>query len=729
MMGKLTTVIYLMYLKLIKYSKFIKQRDQSDCGSACLATVANLYNLNYPISKIRERAGTNQKGTSAYGLIKAAVDIGFKAQGVKAEMKDLNQNIKLPAIAHIIENDILHYIVIYRIKDKAMIIFDPASGLRTIKKNEFKEKWTNILILLTPEQKERSKAKDLDKISFLKYHLKDNKGLLIQIFIASLFYTAFGIIGSFYFKYLIDSILVNGLKNTLHIISMGALVLAVMKVVMDTFRRQLSLYFSQQIDIRLIADYLEHILTLPISFYERRAIGEILSRVQDSGKIREALSGAAITIMIDSLLVIGGGIILYLQSSYLFKIAVIIIPAYITLVLLFAYKHKRVRKEEMEKGANLQSNLVETVKSIKTIKASNNEKSSYLQNEDDLITFIEKAFKANFLKNMQGSIDNLLAAVGEIIILWSGGYQVINGNLTVGQLITFNALLAYFYKPLQNLIKIQPKIQQASAALDRLLEIMVLDSVGKDDNLIKLESIKGKIKYENIEFIYNMEKRVLKDLSFEIKPGQRIALVGKSGSGKTTIIKLLLKFYSSYQGNIYIDGKNIKDIETKSLRDKIGYVPQEPYIFNKTIRENINLNDEDYSLEEIIKACKKAKIHNYINQLPARYETILNENGSNLSGGQRQRIAIARIMLKDPDLIIFDEATNHLDYETEKSINKLLKNTIKNKTVIIAAHRLSSIKNSDNIFYIDRGQVVEKGTHQYLLRQKGQYHSLWQVQQ
>src|SRR6056297_2322740 len=723
-MKTIITAIYLIYLKIIKHNKFIRQRDQSDCGSACLATVANLYNINYPVSKIRETAGTDQKGTSAYGLINAAEEIGFNAKGVKAKIEDLDHNLKAPAIAHIIEKDILHYLVIYKIKKAELIIFDPKNGLQTIKKCDFKEKWTNVLILISPKGKENIKMTDIDKISFIKYHLKENKGLLFQIFMASLFYTSFGIIGSFYFKYLIDSILINGLISSLHIISIGALVLSILKVFMDMFRNHLTLYLSQQIDIRLIADYLEHILKLPISFYERREIGEILSRVQDSGKIREALSGAAITIMIDSCLVMGGGIILYLQSKYLFKIALLLIPAYIFLMLLFAFKHKKVRKNEMAKGAKLQSSLVETIKGIKTIKAANHEKKSYLKNEYSLIEFIEKVFKANFLKNMQSSIDNLLAAIGEIIILWSGGYQVINGNLTVGQLITFNALLAYFYKPLQNLIKIQPKIQQASAALDRLLEIMVLDSVGKDDNLIKLESIKGKIKYENVEFIYNMEKRVLKDLSFEIKPGQRIALVGKSGSGKTTIIKLLLKFYSSYQGNIYIDGKNIKDIETKSLRDKIGYVPQEPYIFNKTIRENINLNDEDYLLEEIIKACKKAKIHNYINQLPARYETVLNENGSNLSGGQRQRIAIARIMLNDPDLIILDEATNHLDYETEKSINKLLKNTIKNKTVIIAAHRLSSIKNSDNIFYIDRGQVVEKGTHQYLLRQKGQYHSL-----
>ena len=728
-MKTIITAIYLIYLKIIKHNKFIRQRDQSDCGSACLATVANLYNNNYPVSKIRETAGTDQKGTSAYGLINAAEEIGFNAKGVKAKIEDLDHNLKAPAIAHIIEKDILHYLVIYKIKKAELIIFDPKNGLQTIKKCDFKEKWTNVLILISPKGKENIKKTDIDKISFIKYHLKENKGLLFQIFMASLFYTSFGIIGSFYFKYLIDSILINGLISSLHIISIGALVLSILKVFMDMFRNHLTLYLSQQIDIRLIADYLEHILKLPISFYERREIGEILSRVQDSGKIREALSGAAITIMIDSCLVMGGGIILYLQSKYLFKIALLLIPAYIFLMLLFAFKHKKVRKNEMAKGAKLQSSLVETIKGIKTIKAANHEKKSYLKNEYSLIEFIEKVFKANFLKNMQSSIDNLLAAIGEIIILWSGGYQVINGNLTIGQLITFNALLAYFYKPLQNLIKIQPKIQQASAALDRLLEIMVLDADIKEKDLLEINAVKGEIEYKNVEFIYNMKNRILKEITFKIKPGQNTAIVGKSGSGKTTIVKLLLKYYSSYQGEINIDGKNIMDINTKSLRDKIGYVPQDPYIFNRTIRENINLNKRDCSLKNIIKACKKAQIHQYINQLPLRYDTILNENGSNLSGGQKQRIAIARALLKEPEILILDEATNHLDYETEKSINRLLKETTDEVTVIIVAHRLSSITECDNIIYIDKGKVVEKGNHLNLLKQKGRYYQQWQNQQ
>lgn len=497
---------------------------------------------------------------------------------------------------------------------------------------------------------------------------------------------------------------------------------------MDAFRNYLTLTLSQQIDISLIMDYIEHILELPISFYEKREIGEIISRVHDSGKIRDALSSAAISIMIDSFLIIGGGIILYLQSKYLFKIAVILIPIYIVLVLSFAKKHNKVRKKEMEKGAELQSTLVETIEGIKTIKAHNNERQSYINNEKKFLSFIEKIFTAGVLQNIQNSIDNLLAAIGEIILLWAGGYQVIEGNLTVGQLITFNALLVYFYDPLQNLIKLQPKIQEALVALDRLKEIMVLDKTKTNKEMIELKQMDGNIVYQNVDFIYNMKNKVLKNISFSIQAGETVAFVGESGSGKTTIIKLLMKFYSVSKGNIYLDGKNIEDIKTNNFRKKVGYVPQDIFLFNKSIKENIDLNDREDNLNEVVKAAKKAKIHDYIDQLPQRYQTEITEKGKNLSGGEKQRIAIARAFLKNPDLIIFDEATNNLDYSTENNILKLIDEFSSDKTVIIIAHRLKTIKNVDKIFYMKKGKITEQGSHKNLLAQKGDYYRLWNDQ-
>ncbi|MFO7815040.1 MAG: peptidase domain-containing ABC transporter [Halanaerobiales bacterium] len=721
--------IYLVYFKIIYKNKLIKQKDKTDCGAACLSTIANLYSLNYPTSKIREAAGTDQKGTSAYGLLKSAEEIGFAAKGVKAQSIDLTAELKFPIIAHLVDNNLSHYIVILKINKNKLIIFDPDSGLKIIDRTEFENRWTNVLILLSPKDLDfdNNEAK-MSRTSFIKKYLKENKKVILYIFIASVLYTILGIAGSFYFKYLIDSILINGLLKTLHIVSLGILIISILKVMMDSFRNYLTLFLSQQIDISLIMDYIEHILELPISFYEKRGIGEILSRVNDSGKIRDALSSAAISIMIDSTLIIGGGVVLYLQSKFLFKIAGVLIPIYIVLVLSFADKHNKVRKKEMKKGAELQSTLVETIDGIKTIKAQNNEKFSYINNEKKFLCFIENIFDAGVLKNIQNSFDNLLASIGEIIILWAGGYQVIQGNLTVGQLITFNALLVYFYEPLQNLIKLQPKIQEALVALDRLKDIMVLDKKVTDKETIRIKNLKGDIAYKKVGFIYNMKNRVLKNISFNIKAGQKIAFVGRSGSGKTTIIKLLMKYYSTSQGNIYIDGKNIDDINTKIYREKIGYVPQDLFLFNRSIKENIDLNSTENNLDEVITAAKKAKIHNYINQLSERYQHKITEKGNNLSGGEKQRIAIARVLLKNPDLIIFDEATNNLDYTTEKEILKMIDDLPNKKTVIIIAHRLKTIKNVDKIFYMKEGKITEEGNHKKLLSRESDYYKLWNKQ-
>src|SRR6056297_248218 len=727
-MQELFLKIYLTYIKIKNFNKLIKQRDKTDCGAACLATVANIYKLNYPISRIRESAGTDQKGTSAYGLIKAAEKIGFQAKGVKAKLAILTKKLNLPVIAHVVKNDVLHFIVIYKIKGSRLIIFDPDNGLKIISKAAFEKKWTNILILLKPANLAYNKKETPKKFNFIKNIIRENKSLIFQIFLASIIYTILGILGSFYFKYLIDSILVNGLIKTLHIISIGVMLIAFLKIVMDGFRNHLTIYLSQQIDIRLIMDYIEHILQLPISFYEKRETGEIISRIQDSSKIREAISNAAISIMIDTLLIIGAGIILYLQSKYLFKIAAFLLPVYIILVILFANKHKRVRKQEMECGAKLQSSLVETINGINTIKASNYEEKSYLNNEYKFLDFIEKIFQASFLKNIQNSLDNLLASLGETIILWLGGYQVIQGKLTVGQLITFNALLVYFYNPLQNLIKLQPKIQEALVAIDRLREIMVLETKEYEKKLMKLNKIQGDIEFKNVDFIYNRKKKILNNISLKIKKGQKIAIVGASGSGKTTLIKSLLKFYSINRGKITIDGNNLEDIETKSLRNNIGYVPQDIFIFNKTIKENICLNNEDYSIKKIIRAAEKAVIYNYINQLPKRYDTILTKHGNNLSGGEKQRLAIARVLLKDPDLIILDEATNNLDFSNEKKIYEMLDEISFDKSVIIISHRLKAVKNCEKIFFLRKGKVVEYGSHQDLVDKRGYYYNLWNKQ-
>jgi len=556
-----------------------------------------------------------------------------------------------------------------------------------------------------------------------------HKKLLVEIFLASVLYTLMGLAGAFYFKYLIDTILVDGLIKTLHIVSTGFIILTVFKVLMNAFRRHLLLYLSQKIDISLILTYYQHVLELPMSFFDSRKVGEILSRLSDASKIRSAISGATITVMIDTLMVIAGGIVLYIQSPILFWVASIVIPFYIITIWSFNKPFQRIHRQEMEQAADLQSYLVESISGMETIKAFNGETAATLETEGRFIKFIKSIFKASWMINLQSSLQVALTSISSVVILWVGGLQVIKGNISIGQLISFNALLAYYYDPIQNLISLQPQLQEAYVASDRLGEILDLDNEKINErNTIKKEKFNGKFEIRNLHFRYGTREEVLKGISFNIEPGEKVALVGESGSGKTTLVKLLLKYYLTEEGEILIDDYNIKDISYESLRNRIGYVPQDVLLFSGTIRENIAFGMNNVSMEEVVEAAKKSKAHDFINKLPLRYETMVGERGSNLSGGQKQRIAIARAILKNPDILILDEATSNLDTATEQAIHQTIDRVSQDITTIIIAHRLSTILSCDKIIVLEDGKIAEMGSHEELLARKGKYYNLWKSQ-
>ncbi|MFW6281918.1 MAG: peptidase domain-containing ABC transporter [bacterium] len=716
-------------LKIHKKYYCIKQHDITDCGAACIATIARQYNLKIPVTRIREYAGTDKKGTSALGIIRAAEKLGFSAKGVKAEKEHLKNDLPLPAIAHVVKDNILHYIVIQDISRGKIIVADPAEGIIKYTPEKFCDIWTGILILMVPS----SQFKTGDKTSGLYDRffslITPHKSLLVQIFIASILYTVMGLGGAFYFKYLIDSILADGLVKTLHILSGGIIVLTVLKIFMNAFRKHLLLYLSQKIDISLILSYYKHVIELPVSFFDARKTGEIISRLSDASKIREAISGATISIMIDSLMIIAGGILLYLQSSVLFVLASVIIPLYIIVIWIFNKPFSRIHRQEMENSALLQSYLYESISGIHTIKAFNGEKEANFKTEFKFIKYIKTIFKATWMENLQNSLQLILTSVSEIIILWIGGLQVISGNISLGQLITFNALLAYYYDPVKNLVSLQPQLQEAFVASDRLGEILDLKKEkDNEENKIRCDTLKGKIEFKSIDFSYGSRKKVLKNINLSIKPGEKVALIGESGSGKTTLIKLLLKYYSVESGEILIDNYNIKDLDIYKLRENIGYVPQDIFIYGASIRDNISLGKSEVEFEEIIQAARKVQAHKFIEKLPLRYETIVGERGSTLSGGQKQRIALARAVLKNPDILILDEATSNLDSVTENAIHHTINNLTRNITTIIIAHRLSTIKKCDKIVVIEEGRIIEIGNHENLLKQKQKYYDLWKNQ-
>lgn len=710
----------------------IKQHDITDCGAACLATISKQYGLSTSITKIREIAGTDKMGTNAYGMVKAAEQLGFTAKAVKGNQEAFFSEFPLPAIAHVIvDGSLLHYVVIHKISKKQVVIADPAKGIVKKTPEDFFKEWTGILILLVPAQtfKKGNETKNI----FERFWglLLPQKRLVFDIFVASLVVTVLGILGAFYFQIIIDDILTAGLVKTLHVLSIGVIMLKLFSVLLSVMRTQLLVYLSQKLDIALLLGYYDHVLKLPMNFFGTRKVGEIISRFQDASSIRDAISNATLTVMIDTLMAVAGGLILFFKNKVLFSIAFFMVILYAILVLVFNRPYKKANEKQMENNAQLTSYLVESLNGIQTVKAFNGEQTVQTETEFKFIRLLKSIFKLACISNAQEGLKTFVEAVGGVVILWVGAYSVLQGNMTIGSLVSFNALLVYFLDPIKNLINLQPTLQTAMVASDRLGEVLDLEIEKNETQQHKVApaSLKGDISIQNVSFRYGTRQLVLEHFSMDVKRGERVAIVGESGAGKTTIAKLLLNLYQYETGTIIIADYALPDIELETLREKIAYIPQETFLFSGTILENLTFGLENVNMEEVIHCAKMAQIHEFVNALPLRYETYLDENGSNLSGGQRQRIAIARAMLKKPDILILDEATSNLDAVTEKAIQETIDSYSEQMTTIIIAHRLSTIRRCDRIFVMEKGNIIESGSHDELMALKnGYYRGLYQAQ-
>lgn len=697
----------------------VKQHDITDCGAACLTTVCKQYGFTTSISKIREIAGTDTAGTNAYGMVKAAEQLGFSAKGVKGNKDAFFSDFPLPAIAHIVvDGTLLHYVVIHKITQKQVVIADPAKGIVKMPPDEFFKLWTGVLILLVPKETFK-KGKDTKNIyeRFFTLLLPQKK-LVFDIFLASVSITVLGILAAFYMQFVIDSILPTGIIKTLHIVSIGVILLKLFSVCLTFIRSQLLVYMSQKLDIALLLGYYDHVLQLPMNFFGTRKVGEIISRFQDASSIRNAISNATLTVLLDTLMMIAGGIILLLKNRMLFLIAFVMVVLYAILVFAFNKPFKKANEKQMEDNAQLTSYLVESLNGIQTVKAFNGEANVQNETEFKFIKLLRSIFKLSTIANIQDGLKILIEAIGGVVILWLGAVFVLEGKMTIGELISFNALLVYFIDPVKNIINLQQTLQTAMVASDRLGEILDLEieKTEQEQRKIVPESLKGNIIINDLSFRYGTRKLILEHFSMNILGGEKIAIVGESGAGKSTIAKLLLNLYKYESGSISISDYAIPDIQLETLREKIAYIPQETFLFSGTIMDNLTFGLDNPNPEDVINAAKLAQIHDYINELPLRYETHLDENGSNLSGGQRQRLAIARAMLKKPDILILDEATSNLDAVTERAIQDTINSYSEGLTTIIIAHRLSTIRMCDRIFVMDKGTIVECGSHDELMK-------------
>lgn len=719
---------------MILFNKYkcIRQHDINDCGVACLATVCREYGLKVSIGKIRQVSGTDKEGTSAYGIIKAAESLGFTAKGVIASNpEEIFQEFPKPAIAHvIIDNTLMHYVVIHRVSKEEIVIADPAKGVIKYKSEDFLKIWTGVLIFITSEQS--LKKCDETKGLFERFWgvIKPQRKFLGTLFISSILITILGIIGSFYFRFLIDDILPNNKHNSLMIMSMIMIGIVIFKITIEFFRSLLLIHMSQNMDKSLLLGYYNHVIELPMSFFGTRKVGDIISRFNDGAKIRDAILATTLTIMIDTIMAIIGGGILYIQNHKLFVICFVPIALYLILVFVFKKALEELNRSYMQNNAELTSYLVESIEGIETVKAFNGERKVNLESEKKFVKLIKSIFKYSYVNNIEVSLMTGIKAIFGIVILWLGGHLVLKGEISIGVLISFNVLLSYFIEPMERIISLQPQLQSAIVAADRLGEILEIDkekSVDEENKIIP-KTLLGDISLKSIYFRYGTKKLILNNINMYIKQGEKVALVGESGSGKTTIAKLLMNFYNIEKGEIIINNHNIKDISKEALRNKISYISQDSFFFSGTVIENLQFANKDATYQEIIAVCEKVHIHEYIISLPLKYETLLEEKGANLSGGQRQRLSIARAILKKPEILIMDEATSNLDSITERAIERTIEDCTKNVTTIIIAHRLSTIMKCDKIYVMDKGEIIEFGSHEELIRNKGYYYNLWKGQ-
>ena len=708
--------------------KLIKQFDETDCGAACLAMLASHFGSHLSITKIREVAGTDREGTSLKGMLEAAKKLNLDAKAVKGNEQIFSKKFPVPLVAHLqYQNGNNHFVVIAKINEKRVWIYDPALGKISYEKENFLKIWSGYLILVSPTPDfviQKSGHALLKFVPLITPHIR----LLAFMVLISLVLSLFGILSGLYFKFFVDDIIGSKAHTSLHVLSFALVCLTVFSAILTVCRSQFLRVFTMKTNISLSISYIKHVLYLPLNFFETRRTGEILSRFNDSDKIRTTLSNIALGTLLDLLMMVFTGIYLGVTSYKLFLILIITVPLSSLVVWASSKFFAKNYREQMEQSAELNSYLVEMLGGIPVIKSINAQGYSTEEYERRLVSYIDLGQKAWNYGNVKELITSIISGVGANLIYWIGGYLILKDTLSLGELISFNTLAGYFTGPLARFIELQPQIQEAIVAAERIGEIYGLEEEKlKSKNGLNNSKISLPIELRNASFRYGSRRNVFTDLSFSTGDNRKIAFVGASGCGKSTLMKLFLHFYDVNEGGVFIGNQDIRDIDTGYLRSRIGYVPQEVYLFSGTVFENIVMGRSGYSLEDVQYACRLAQADNFIEDMPDKYYAKISERGASLSGGERQRIALARALLSKPDILLLDEATSALDTVSERGFQKVVDELGKEIITITIAHRLTTVKNSDIIFVMDKGNIVESGNHKELLALKGKYYELWNL--
>jgi ATP-binding cassette subfamily B protein len=710
-----------------------------DCGPTCLRMVAKYHGKNYSLTELRNKAFITREGVSMLGISDAAEAIGFRTMGTKFPFEKLNAEAPLPCIIHWNQN---HFAVVYKIKKDKICIADPAVGLLAYTKQEFLKSWLStasngtglgIALLLepTPAFFENESARDANaKMGFhyLFGYLHSYRRFIVQLLVGLLL----GSLIQLVFPFLTQSVVDVGINTRnvpfIYLVLAGQLMLFVGRTVAEFLRRWILLHLSTRINLSIISDFLIKLMQLPMGFFDSKKIGDILQRIEDHSRIERFLSSSSLSILFSFFNLAVFGVVLAFYNVSIFLIFFIASALYVGYVLLFL----KMRKDQDYKRFNIlsrnRSSLIQLVNGMQEIKLNNAERSKRWEWERIQASLFKLNVASTRLQQWQEGGSLFINEIKNIFITFVAATAVINGDMTLGMMLAVQYIIGQLNVPISEFVNFIRELQDARISLDRIGEIRLLENEEKprEGQPIQSYSQNQSILLRNVSYQYEgpYSPKALDSIDLTVEHGKITAIVGTSGSGKTTLLKLLLKFYPPTEGKIMLGMADLQSQSAGEWRAKCGTVMQDGYTFSDNIARNICVGDEEVDMQQLLHAATVANIHNFVEGLPLGYNTKIGGDGVGISAGQRQRILIARAVYKNPEYIFFDEATSALDANNEKVIMDNLSEFFKGKTVVVIAHRLSTVKNADTIVVLDKGKLIEQGTHEELTVKKGSYFEL-----
>jgi len=698
-----------------------------DPGLLALVMLARFHSVAADPEQLRHEFSVGGALFGTDEILHGARKLGLKAKLVRTTWDRLTHT-PLPAIA---QSDDGRFFVLARAENDQVLIQDPLVGRpETLSSEALSARWNGKLILFTSRASLTGELGRFDFSWFVPSIVKHRK-LLGEVLMVSFALQLFALITPLFFQVVMDKVLVHHGLTTLDVLAIGLFVVMVFEVVLSGLRSYVFAHTASRMDVELGARLFHHLVHLPLSYFQARRVGDSVARVRELESIRQFLTGNTLTLLLDVLFSFVFIAVMLFYSGWLTLIVLASLPLYVLVSLLITPLLRARLKEKFNRGAENQAFLVESVSGIDTLKSMAVEPHVTRHWDKQLAGYVSASMRTTTLSTLAHESVSLIGKLVTLGTLWLGARLVIDGQLTVGQLIAFNMLAGRVAQPIMRLAQLWTDFQQTGISMQRLGDILNAPTERSTGNRSSLPRLQGRIEFDQVFFRYRPDgPEVLRGINLVIEPGQVIGVVGRSGSGKSTLAKLVQRLYVPERGRVLVDGVDLAVAEVSSLRRQIGVVLQENLLFNRSVRENIALADPGAPLERVMAAAKLAGAHDFILELPEAYDTIVSEHGSSLSGGQRQRIAIARALITDPRILIFDEATSALDYESERVIQDNMRSIVQGRTVIIIAHRLSAVRNADRIVVMDRGQIAESGTHDELTNQEnGHYARLLWLQQ